>query len=159
MYPDAFVTSRPFTCLDHSYVYLQTFALSPATKRPPFRFQPNWNHYEDVHSIVNKQWSIRVNGSLMFRFAQRIKAIKKDLKQWSSTKFANYRVQIEKNTAKLQYVETKLLESPNSHQLNNWHFRLIKQGEKLLLFNKRYWGQFARKQWLINGDRNSKFFH
>ena len=159
MYPDAFVTSGPFTCSDHSHVYLQTSALSPATKRPPFRFQPNWNHYEDVHSIVNKQWSIRVNGSLMFRFAQRIKAIKKDLKQWSSTKFANYRVQIEKNTAKLQYVETKLLESPNSHQLNNWHFRLIKQGEKLLLFNQRYWGQFARKQWLINGDRNSKFFH
>ena len=28
-----------------------------------------------------------------------------------------------------------------------------------MLFNQRYWGQFARKQWLINGDRNSKFFH
>jgi len=70
----------------------------------------------------------------MFRFAERIKAIKKNLKQWSATKFTNYRVQIEKNTAKLQYVETKLLESPNSHRLNNWHFRLIKQREKLLLF-------------------------
>ena len=28
-----------------------------------------------------------------------------------------------------------------------------------MLFNQRYWGQFARKQWLINGDRNTKFFH
>jgi len=42
-----------------------------------FRFQPNWNHYEDVHSIVKKQWSLQVSGSLMFRFAQRIKAIKR----------------------------------------------------------------------------------
>ena len=81
MYPDAFVTLGPFTCSDHSYVYLQTYAPSPPTKRPPFRFQPNWNHYEGVHSIVKKQWSKRVNGSLMFRFAQHLKAIKKDLKR------------------------------------------------------------------------------
>ena len=47
----------------------------------------------------------------MFRFAQRIKAIKKDLKRWSFTKFANYRVQMEKNTTKLQYVENKIMES------------------------------------------------
>ena len=85
MYPDAFITSGPFTCSDHSYVYLQTSAPSLAIKRTPFRFQPNWNHYEGVHSIVKKQWSKRVNGSLMFRFAQRLKAIKKDLKRWSST--------------------------------------------------------------------------
>jgi len=28
-----------------------------------------------------------------------------------------------------------------------------------MLFNQRYWAQFARKQRLINGDRNSMFFH
>jgi len=64
-------------------------------------------------------------------------------------------MKIEKNTTKLHYVENKLLETPDSYRLNNWHFRLIKQREKLMLFNQRYWGQFARKQWLINGDRNS----
>jgi len=81
LYPDAFVTSGPFTCSDHSYVYLQTSAPLPATKRTPFRFQPNWNHYEGVHSIVKKKWSIRVTGSPMFCFVQRLKAIKTDLKR------------------------------------------------------------------------------
>ena len=159
LYPNAFVTSGPFTCSDHSYVCLQTSNHIPVTKRPPFRFQPNWNHYEDVQSIVKKQWSLSSNGSLMFRFASRLKAIKHDLKRWSTSKFANYRAQIEKNTTKLQYVENQLLESPNNYRLNHWHFRLLKQREKLMLFHQRYWGQFARKQWLINGDRNSKFFH
>ena len=81
IYSDAFVTFGPFTCSYRSYVYLHTSAPSPATKRPPFRFQPNWNHYGDVHHIVKKKWSMRVNGSLMFRRAQHLKAIKKDLKR------------------------------------------------------------------------------
>ena len=27
------------------------------------------------------------------------------------------------------------------------------------LFNQKYWGKMARKEWLVNGDRNSRFFH
>ncbi|KAJ8440341.1 hypothetical protein Cgig2_012777 [Carnegiea gigantea] len=158
IYSDAFVTSGPFTCSYHSYVYLHTSAPSPATKRPPFRFQPNWNHYGDVHSILKKKWSMRVNGSLMFCLAQCLKAIKKDLKRWNSIKFANYGVQIKKNMTQLHYVENKLLESLDNHRLNNWHVRLIKQREKLMLFNQRYWRHYACKQWLVYGDRTSHFF-
>lgn len=29
----------------------------------------------------------------------------------------------------------------------------------MMLFNQKYWGKLARKEWLVNGDRNSKFFH
>ena len=29
----------------------------------------------------------------------------------------------------------------------------------MVLFNKRYWGKLARKSWLVDGDRNSRFFH
>ena len=36
--------------------------------------------------------------------------------------------------------------------------RLLKQREKMMLFNQKYWGKLARKEWLVNGDRNSKFF-
>jgi len=27
------------------------------------------------------------------------------------------------------------------------------------LFNQKYWGTFARKDWLVNGDRHSCYFH
>ena len=36
---------------------------------------------------------------------------------------------------------------------------MLRQREKLLLFNQKYWGNFKRKEWLVNGDRNSRFFH
>ena len=36
--------------------------------------------------------------------------------------------------------------------------RLIRQREKLLLFNQKYWGKLSRKNWLVQGDRNTSFF-
>ena len=59
---------------------------------------------------------------------------------------------------KINYVEEKLLENPMNIRMNNWLHRLIKQQEKLLMFNQKYWGRLARKEWLIKGDRNSSFF-
>jgi len=35
---------------------------------------------------------------------------------------------------------------------------MLHQREKLLPFNQKYWGKFRRKEWLVNGDRNSQFF-
>jgi len=35
---------------------------------------------------------------------------------------------------------------------------MLRQREKLLLFNQKNWGTFSRKAWLVNGDRNSRYF-
>ena len=75
------------------------------------------------------------------------------------TRFTHYRHQVDKNTTQLQFVESKLIIDPQSPRYNAWHFRLLKQREQLLLFNKRYWGTLARKKWLVDGDRASRYFH
>ena len=95
----------------------------------------------------------------MFRFTKKLRRIKSELKIWSRSKFANFSKQVEKNSAKLQFVESMIIANPQNHRLNDWHFRLLKQRERLLMFNKRYWGTLARKNWLVDGDRNSRFFH
>ena len=98
-------------------------------------------------------------GQPCFDFSRKLRSIKSALKTWSKSKFSNFRSQVEKNTNKLHLVESKLLADPQSFRLNDWYFRLLKQREKLLLFNKHYWGSLARKKWLVDGDRNSRFFH
>ena len=56
-------------------------------------------------------------------------------------------------------MEQKLVAQPHSAKLNNGHYRLIKQREKMHLFDQKYWGTLARKDWLVNGDQNSRYFH
>jgi len=95
----------------------------------------------------------------MFRLTRKLHCIKRDFKIWSKSKFSNFRTQVDKNTSQLHLVESKLLADPASLRLNDWYVRLLKQREKLLLFNTRYWGNLARKKWLVDGDRNSRYFH
>jgi len=73
--------------------------------------------------------------------------------------FGNFRNKLERNAEKLLEVEHKLTLQPHSARLHNWHYRLIEQREKMHLFNQKYWGKLARKEWLVNGDKHSRYFH
>ena len=96
----------------------------------------------------------RTTGTPMFRLTQKLRSIKSAFKTWSMLKFTNFRKQVENNTNKLHIVESKLIADPYSHRLNDWHFRLLKQREKLLLFNKCYWSILARKKSLLKSGPN-----
>ena len=95
----------------------------------------------------------------MYSISQKLKKVKLDLKTWSKSMFDNFKSKLDSNTDKLLQVEQKLASQPNSARLNKWHYRLIKQCEKVHLFNQKYWGKLAWKDWLVHGDRNSRYFH
>jgi len=78
---------------------------------------------------------MRVQGTSMYQLVQKLKKTKLDLKSWSKRTFG---YKLERNTEQLLHVETKLVHKPNSAQLNNWHYRLVKQWEKMHLFNQKY---------------------
>ena len=95
----------------------------------------------------------------MFRVVCKLKEVKHRLKCWNHTFCSNFFDRAEKNASQLNNVEEKLVVDPLNFRLINWHACLIKQRERLLLFNQKYWGKFYRKEWLTKGDRNSNFFY
>ena len=124
-----------------------------------FKYQHSWVHYQDTHSIIKRNWKASIPRTSMYRVAQKLKKIKLDLKTWSKRTFGNFRSKLERNGEKLLEVEDKLTLQPHSARLNNWHYHLIKQREKMHLFNQKYWEKLNRKEWLVNGDRHSRYFH
>jgi len=51
-----------------------------------------------------------------------------------------------------------LLRIPTVTYLTVWMNRLLKQRQKLMLLNKKYWGGLGRKSWLVYDNKNSKLF-
>ena len=78
---------------------------------------------------------------------QRLKYVKLYVKGWANQLFGNTRYRLDQNETKLRLVEDKLLLHPDSPRLNEWIHRLLCQWEKLLLFNRKYWGGLKRKEW------------
>jgi len=158
-YPNSCVSTGPFTSSDHSYILLGTSTAQLPIHKSLYQYHPHWSNYDDMRRIVRKNWMSRFSGTPMFRLTRKLHCIKRELKSWSKSKFSNFRHQVDKNTSRLHFVESKLITDPGNYRLNNWYFRLLKQREKLLLFHSRYWGKLPRKKWLVDGDRNSRYFH
>lgn len=73
-----------------------------------------------------------------------------------STNTAN---KLQANDDKIKELQTKLWDQPfNNFRIKHIN-RLLLQREKLLLFNHKSWGNVARKTWLTQGYRNTRFFH
>jgi len=105
------------------------------------------------------QWRSQPPGTSMFVLAQKLKGLKQHLKEWAHTSLCNNHQQLSTNTQKIQRVEAQLINQPDSYRLNSWLKRLLIQREKLMLFNQKYWDKLKHKEWLVDGDRNSSYFH
>jgi len=158
LYPDTIVCHGTFSCSDHCPIVLSDRDLIPRRKKFPFRFQNYWCHYRQLDPIIGRQWQTTFSGTHMFKIAQKLKLTKKHVRVWASQTIGNQHQKLLRNAQKLTLVEDKLLSHPDSIRLNAWMNRLLQQREKLMLFNQKYWGNFRRKEWLVHGDRNSRFF-
>jgi len=94
----------------------------------------------------------------MFKLSQKLKRTKQHIKIWARNFLGNNQQKLIINSQKIEQIEEKLANQPNNYHLNDWLQRMLCQREKLLLFNQKYWGTFRRKEWLVNGDRNSRYF-
>ena len=83
---------------------------------------------------MEKQWVVHTHGTKMFKLAHKLKNTKIHLISWARNSLGNIHNNLRVNLQKKATVEEKLVAQP-SVRLNSWLHRLLKQREKLLLFN------------------------
>jgi len=157
MYPNTIEEHGSFSYSDHRPIIVSSDITLNIQKAFPFRFQNFWCKCHPVDTIITKNWRGNFTGTNMFNFAKKLKTIKHKVKGWSKTHFGNLHDKLAKNTQKINYIEDKLLSNLESFWLNSWLTRLLKQREKMMLFNQKYWGKLRQKEWLVSGDRNTTF--
>jgi hypothetical protein len=108
-----------------------------------------------------KQWwlSYQFDGSPSYIFANKLKALKADLKKWNTESFGN--VGIKKNQLLYELheidraAESRILTSDEKLRKEN----LVTELEKTILLDEISWCQKSRVLWLKEGDRNTQFFY
>ena len=157
-FPNAFIKYGTFTSSDHAPMFFDTNSEALPSNRI-FRFQNSWTLYEEPTKIVKQKWNSNIQGSRFFRIRTKLSNIKDDLKLWAKERFSHKTMQLKANAEKIQELEDKLISQPFNPIWKNHLFRMLKQRERILIHRQYAWKSAAKKTWLNQGDRNTRFFH
>ncbi|XP_019166530.1 PREDICTED: uncharacterized protein LOC109162265 [Ipomoea nil] len=125
--------------------------------RRPFSFLNSWGEHEQFLGIVREAWQERVNGNEMYTFMTKLKRVKEVLKKWNWETFGNIFKKVEELEGKMRELEEKLQERPTDETLLEYK-RVQALLQRQVRMEESYWQQKAHSQWVVEGERNSKYF-
>ena len=138
---------------DHGAMILSTRTKSTFFKRP-YRFEAMWITHPGCEETINSSWSSEVSGSPSFRLIQKLQIIRSELKKWNKATFENL-------MHMRRILEHNLTLAQQNLDYNNCVIKKEMREELELLAEQEQimWMQKSRVNWLIQGDRNTKFYH
>ena len=152
-YPEATISYLARINSDHCLFLLSLYPNLGQRGVRPFRFQPVWLSHDGFSNIVKEAWEGNHHN-----VCHAINSFTNKAKIWNNKIFGNIFWKKRNLTARLVGVEKALANAP-SQRLINIHKFLLGELEKILDLEEELWGMKARTNWLIQGERNTTFFH
>ncbi|KAH9685475.1 reverse transcriptase domain-containing protein [Citrus sinensis] len=117
-----------------------------------------WSPYEKCKEIVRREWleQSKWDGTITSeQFKKVAKRSLAELKLWSRTEFGGKEKRVKELINELKSVKHNFEHYMSGEKIK----RLEKQIDNMLLDEEVYLKQRSRADWLLEGDRNTKFFH
>lgn len=151
-WPSMCVFHSPMIGSDHCPLIFES---DPPFEKGPksFKFEPMWVEDPECHEVIDKAWSVSVNGLYAYQWGEKIKCCSTALSKWSRDKFTHNRRAINKNLEQLQ-----LLQDESSTVSRAKCVSISADIVELWNKEEKYWAQRSRVRWLKTGDSNSRFF-
>ncbi|XP_031131901.1 uncharacterized protein LOC116033288 [Ipomoea triloba] len=151
-FPEATVTHLPQVSSDHAPILVRTVATELRTTGAPFRFQAAWLTDQRVVEVVRNSWCSNLH------FMDNIPSVTVALSDWNRTVFGNIFHRKKIVLARLEGVQRRY--STNPHRgIVRLEQKLIEEYQTILHQEELLWYQRSREDWILSGDRNTKYYH
>lgn len=159
LFENSWVEVLPIACSDHAPIFLHNDGLSSKSNRR-FLFEEMWLYHKDCQKIFNETWSNPSNsqGSVVYRFVDKIKRTAKGLIWWNKHEFGNLRTQITDTEKLLAQAQQTMVSNPTNLTMTE-EKQLRGRLDFLLHCEHIFWAQRAKQMWLAHGEINTKYFH
>ncbi|CAL5415768.1 unnamed protein product [Camellia sinensis] len=148
----------PRTCSDHCPLLLMEDERDWGPR--PFRFINAWIMHPGFLSVMEKFWTEnRITGSAGYILLHKLKLLKGELKKWNSEVFGNVATKLKEAEVELHGIDITAEDRTLSESEKNRRREVTGEVWKLSRMLERIWHQKSRVNWILNGDRNTKFFH
>ncbi|KAK9705496.1 hypothetical protein RND81_07G061400 [Saponaria officinalis] len=129
-----------------------------SSKSKGFKYYNMWALDENFLKIVEDLWC-GCAGTPMFQLTQRLKAVKRGLKQLNRERFSNVETRFSIASQSLEEAQRKLHERPGDSGLSSVEKSLAAEVAVLLKARNMFLVQKEKCKWLAEGDDNTAFFH
>ncbi|KAL8170986.1 hypothetical protein V2J09_022790 [Rumex salicifolius] len=152
-WPSATVRHLPSLCSDHMALL---FCLKPGQLRGrgrrPFRFEEAWTHHSGFLDFVRDSWYTDRHA------CEALEALRGRLKWWNVHVFGDVNKRKASLISRIAAVQSSIALDPSDSDiclLNSLSLEL----DSTLAQEEAIWRQKSKVSWLLDGDRNTGFFH
>ena len=152
-YPKYVLQNLPIVRSDHGLILLDYESSTPFRRRP-FRFEKMWLSHPSCKSVVQKAWHNRVTGSSAFQLWHKLINVRDEFQVWNKEVFGKVENEIHMIQNQLKLVQnsiSSLADVKREPELRE-ELEILMQREEVI------WVQKARSDWVLFGDRNTRFF-
>ncbi|GKV15349.1 hypothetical protein SLEP1_g26146 [Rubroshorea leprosula] len=152
-FPEASVFHLPRVHSDHNPLLLDLEPFKPSFGKRPFRLEKFWMDHPEFQNLVQDCWGIEDNNT-----SQCLETMMKKAKLWSRTTFGSLFKRKKQILARLEGIH-RFLSTKHCSFLTSLEKDLVNEYSKILKLEEDLWFMKSRTNWILDGDRNSRFFH
>ncbi|CAN1124799.1 Putative ribonuclease H protein At1g65750, partial [Linum perenne] len=137
---------------DHRPIVLCPFYQVSSSNVKPFRFISAWISHASFNPVVSNSWGAGAE------LTQNLEVLTARLKKWNKDVFGNIFKRKKRLTDELRLAEDRSIAVPS--EVNRAEEERIRAKLELVLWQEEaFWIQKSRSKWIVEGDRNTHFFH